>query len=154
MEKCGRIFVCDNSNNVISYLVGFYIRRPYLKSWIRRGSWIKTLLVLKLNMFWRLLFVCEDNNDFQSITYNREIGYFCDKSYLLIIVIKICNFNHLYLFWTCHIYGEGELGFQNLCTIRFCKRFCYKMCSNYLFRSVNNTRWSRINSISVPGRGT
>lgn len=28
MEKCGRIFVCDNSNNVISYLVGFYIRRP------------------------------------------------------------------------------------------------------------------------------
>lgn len=132
----------------------FILEDLYLKSWIRRGSWIKTLLVLKLNMFWRLLFVYEDNNDFQSITYNREIGYFCNKSYLLIIVIKICNFNHLYLFWTCHIYGEGELGFQNLCTIQFCKRFCNKMCSNYLFRSVNNTRWSRINSISVPRRGT
>lgn len=52
-------------------------------------------------MFWRLLFVCEDNNDFQSITYNREIGYFCNKSYLLIIVIKfviliICtSFEHV-----------------------------------------------------------
>lgn len=64
MEKCGRIFVCDNFNNVILYFVGFYIRRFYLKSWIRRGSWIKILLVLKLNMFWCLLFVCEDNNDF------------------------------------------------------------------------------------------
>lgn len=49
-------------------------------------------------MFWGLLFVCEDNNDFQLIIYNREIGYFCNKSYLLIIVIKICNFNYLYFF--------------------------------------------------------
>lgn len=33
LERCGRIFVCDNSNNVITYLVDFYIRRPlYLKS--------------------------------------------------------------------------------------------------------------------------
>lgn len=48
-------------------------------------------------MFWRLLFVCEDNNDFQSITYNREIGYFCNKSYLLIIVILIIctSFEHV-----------------------------------------------------------